>query len=261
VYIDVLGRIVIADGATRALHVFDSLGKLAFVWEPASGAAGVPRWPADIDADDEGRFRVQLDRTNEGFVVIERDRARGPVVAPGINRFAARRGTSEFWGRFHKNFEEAEELRCVSGDGVVRATFARRPDGRWWREIDAVGVATDGSVAVLDKPRWLTTDSRERTLALYAPDGKDARLIELPREDVVARSQHHLVVGARWIVLQTEEPGVCLVSRADGSLHHFEEPSFDSNNRWTAALSPDERELWIARMTPPTLLRYALPAE
>jgi hypothetical protein len=172
--VDCLGRILLSDERTRAVHVFDAQGHRLFTCRPAPGdeqgcveLAGAPdgRVFAAGDALRNGAkgficYSPQGDRT--GTIDI-------PVPSPNFPY------ASQCWifqpqgGRRWVIARPA--LTLVDADGNVVRAIDKRPDGTWLWHPGKAGMAPDGSLALI-----------AGRLCLYGPEGEPLQTIPLPED-------------------------------------------------------------------------------
>lgn len=249
--IDVLGRALVQDGATGAVHVFDKSGKRLFVCRPE---------PSDFK---DPNPIAHLAATRDGGVVAEREFGAGYVFfGSGGERVGAvtlqdhnqslvysPAGDVAYAGEFAKGFVQ------LGTDLAVRAKFERGPDGAWLEGSDPLAVAPDGAVAAVTSSRL--NSGRQGALALFEkPDPKSGRLIELPE----GSPGYCLALGPKWAVIWNYHSDVLLVQRTDGRLVRpiVGELGKDKTS-WSLGFDPESGELLGLDVSARKLHRFALP--
>jgi hypothetical protein len=249
-----IGWILIEDRrASGSLHVFDSGGQqLALLdleaelgWSTA--LSGLRGGRIDI-GDGRNHRRFGLDGSKEPLVQLE---AEGAVFLRDGDGYFGTQGPTV--------------VRC-SASGDVELRLEKRPDGHWFRDIEALAVSPDGALAVLDqdeieahRPVYLgATKLDDPALSLYAADGSPVRSFVLP-DELPARS---IVYQGARVLLAGDALVHHLLDLEDGRLFRMElgeESPLYGSSSWRYGLSRDGRELWVLETERLTLARYALP--
>jgi len=166
---DALGRCLVGDKRTGAVHVFDESGARLFVCTPApqddQGCEMVVGAP-DGRVLAGGGFAQAFTGGDEEFVCFSPSGERMGTMGNTLGRIPE---TWLFQPQGAKRWViDWTEIALVDSDGVVRR-IDKRPDGTWLREASEASVAPDGSLAVISE-----------SLCLYGPDGEPSKMIPLP---------------------------------------------------------------------------------
>lgn len=250
-HLDHLGRILVQDERTRAVHVFDRTGRRLLVCVPE---------PADVEALDS-YFPHYTVRDDGGFsIAMARDMELG--FRTRMLEFAP---TGEPQGRVEPSLESltfqpglgtalglgGSNIQRVSGSGEVLTTLSRHADGQWMAS-PMYAIGPTGSFVVLDS---LKQESFRR-LSLFDATGTLERSLELP---LTAKGQP--VFSGEWVLLREFGAEVTLVRLADGQASRWSahNPAEEQGGTWKFGCSPDGTELWAVAVQSLRLYRYALP--
>ncbi len=248
-FLDGAGRIAVVDERTHAVHLFAANGSRELVCAPE---------PADFDGD----WICGVAAAPDGTVYV-RSLLEDRVLA--FESDGRRRGRVELGGEIFELAKDGTGWVVVEGDDdslhvrrfgtAGAARIDRLPDGRFFREIRALGVSRDGALAVVDVFGSSGPPGVEGSiLALYTRDGAPWKSIELP--SAADRGVDAVDLGMQRAVVSCASACV-VVDLPSGRVSTFEPP--DAEAAWTYGLSPDERELWAVRADPPALRRFELP--
>lgn len=241
--LDDLGRVLVQDARTGAVHVFDSAGARLFVCRPE---------PTDYErVGDSNRMQTAADG--------------GLYVRGGGGDFldfgpdGTRRGVRQI--PFHATFRPGSEeawvpsrswLRRIEASGRVAVELTRHPDGDWLQPED-IDVLPDGSVVVYDWDRRGVA-----SLLVFDREGRARRTIPLP-DDVRG---YHVCATERWAAVSGYDPRAFLIELESGDVSRVEATTTSPEEAgWELGFSPDGSELWWVRTDTLELLRLALPAE
>ncbi|NOT28832.1 MAG: hypothetical protein HOP15_00115 [Planctomycetes bacterium] len=247
------GCVLILDDRTRTLHVFDDEGER--VW------LGRPR-PEDLD---ELCFPLRLGRDSAGGAFAAESRFANHHVRFGPD--GSSRGTQKLEGGNVAFVPGRDAYWCVVESAPVRhgprgeleLALPKLADGNWWRSIEDLSVAADGSLAVLDLPGRSYGIRRSPGAGLVARFDAQGRALGqhvLPDELDPSGIAH----SGRWVLLTRFSEPAWLLDTRDGSLRGIElvtEGDPDSERDW--GLSPSGNELWVLILQSRRLLRFALP--
>lgn len=240
--LDHLGRVLVQDACTGAVHVFDSGGAPLFVCRPE---------PTDYEhVGDSNRLVTAVDgglyvQGGGDYLEFGPDGARR-----GVRRLSHhatfRPGSEESWviGR--------NSLRRIDATGQLVVELTRHPDGDWLQPED-VDVLADGSVVVFDWARRGTP-----SLLVFDREGRERRTITLPE----AVHGYHVRATDRWAAVTRYDPEAFLIEIESGNMFRIETATASPEEAlWELGFSPDGSELWWVRRDTLELLRFALPAD
>lgn len=251
--IDLLGRALIQDEDTGAVHVFDERGKRLFVCKPEPADFGTVSSIAHLAALPDGGVLVE---NGSGFqassyltfdaqgrrTAMRKDLPDNLSVSPTSG---ARAGT-RYGGH----------LVFVDDAWKVRKDVERKPDRRWLVSPEGPAMGPDGTIAVVDGPEFMSRNEEPPVIALYSKDGEPIRVVPI-LADVHA---YRVALGRDWAVLSSYGPECRLVKLDDGSVKRFVLPASDAKNqRIGFGFSPDGTELRVLDATSRKLHRFALP--
>ena len=231
------GTVYTAAGDGAAVQVHDRGGKLLRVLKPA---------PQDFSSSDPLH---RLTVAGDGSACVAG--WRGPYLRfrPDGSRVGTEKlgldDVTETWhfvpGTSRRWVVGYEELWLVGEDGKVVREIRRQPDGNWLAKPEAVGVAPDGSAAVVATG----PDDAAARLNVFAADGAPVKTVSLGasgmfpsvafdgKRAVVSRGAQLLLVNVeRASVVELEMPGS---PGQQGDL---------SEAYWEVLFSPNGKELW-----------------
>ena len=255
ILVDHLGRVLVQDTRTGAVHVFDSAGGVLGVCSPAEGDFDEINANSCLAVDAGGRVFAARDNLSEsgGFVKFESTGRRIGVVQLPSSNVALDSGSGGWWGE--ANYEST--MRRWDENGAVQSTIDRRSDRHWIRNVADFTTTRDGGLMVLDAPRVMTQDGGA-FLALFDKNGTGLKTVRLP-EGVMAFST--LASCESWSVIGSWGSPRLLVRHRDGEIFLFNPGGPDNRDRWNHGFSPDEKELWSVEVQILKLHRFALPED
>jgi hypothetical protein len=241
IQVDHLGRVLVQDRRTGAIHLFDRTG----------GRVGLATYPeehrhevwagSDVSVRDDGRFLVPVGGTTleyspDGTLMGETKlELRHPCFQSGLG---------SAWG-----FRDGELLRMAS-DGRLLSSIQRFPDGQWLSGGD-IAVGPDGSLVVYGGVRG----EEFHRLVSYDAEGEHPRSLRIPFE-----IQGSPIVHGDLVVLEFFGPVVHLVDLEKGTVQRVsvDRPG-EAKANWSYGISPDGHELWAVSSKTLTLYRFELP--
>lgn len=246
--VDRNARVHAVDSRTGSIHVFDRAGQRVHVCRASAtdvdGRLGDP----SLTVDDRGEVYLRLGDRLRGdvkFAHFSSDGARLEDMTLTATELHSQPGTGHFIALGY------ESVRLKDRLGTTLRTIRRRPDGSWFEHAHAVGVAPDGSFAVVDR-------SVASTVNLYRLDGDPIRSFTLPE----SAGAYPAVTydGSRLVV--TGRSGLLLFDGSGTLLQEIDTPQVASAKKqncrtWFVA---EARELLVFDGETPTLHRYAMPA-
>lgn len=264
IFVDHLGRVLLRDERSAAVHAFDADGTPLFVARMATedfedgGFADL--YGTVIQVSHDGR--LWLERENEvgligsrDYVAFERDGTR-----LGVFDVVTDDGVEENWF-FQPNADRrwivnTERLYLVEGDAEPRR-YDRGPDGRWlklgWPYRAAV--APDGSLALDAESRDAGGDETD-CVHLYTPEGEPIRTI-FPGVGPHA-SWNLLHAGDRLLFPAKGTPEWIAVDLLGRALARYALP-VDEDAYGRTFVARGGRELWWIGFASRELVRMALP--
>jgi hypothetical protein len=151
----------------------------------------------------------------------------------------------------------------VGEEGKVLREIRRRPDGHWLVHPEAVGVAPDGSAAVVSSTGGRGV-SESAWFSVYAADGSPVKAIPL---DAVGLFPSLAFDGRRAVV--SCGPALLLVDTAAGTVAELKptdangRPAGRDDSYWYPFFAAGGKELWVldANRKLPPIERYEMPGE
>jgi len=222
--IDALGRVLVQDGATHAVHVFDAEGHRITVCHLAP-AERPTQWLAPFGGEHDGSIWAWTKRGRAWF------------DSTGTRRRGWR--------------TPGRSTRCLD-------EMQLRPDGTWFDAVAGRGFLPDGRRAIVERPDASCGHAR---LHLFTASGVPLRTIPFPVEADPPRQlygSNQVSFGARWVVFGSSGPRWMLVRLEDGSAFRFD-PGLDEPRDWRVGQTPDGGTLLLLDARGRRLLRYELP--
>ena len=247
--IDALGRALIQDEKTGAVHVFDEQGKRLFVCRPDPKDVGNTSSIASLAALRGGG--VLAERQDGGYLSFDATgKSLGIVRGP--------RGSVAI------SLPSGPAVGEALGEGVVvfdeawkpARTVLQRPDQLWFTNVFDVAAASDGSIAVLDGPKLFGGRPTGFAISLFPPNMEGGRVISLP----LSVHAWNLALGRAWAAAFDYGTECTLVHRTDGRILRFQLPGpAEPKRQCSFGFSPDGTELRVVETTARKLYRFALP--
>jgi sugar lactone lactonase YvrE len=247
------GRLLILDDRTRALHVFDAEGRRVALCRPRPEELDALRLPLRTMCDSSGGALAADSRHSRKHVRFTADGAsRGSEKLEGVN-VAFVPGRDAYWSVV----KSAPAL--IGASGEQERAIPRLADGSWWRSIEDLSVAIDGTLVVLDLPG--TSDGITRRpgaglVARFDAEGRPLGQHALPNGVAPAQVSH----AGPWVLLSYYSEQAFLIDTRDGNLRALELPAemgSEAERAW--GLAPSGDELWVLEAKARRLLRFALP--
>ena len=249
--VDMLGRVLVQDASTGAVHVFDGKGRRRFVCrlDPEEFVEWI---------DDQG-----LVATREG----------GVVVASGFDKAFIRFGPDGMRRESWKPEDPVHQLLFspVADDAFVHGysggfhrlgpnhdcceSFDRSPEGRWLDLGGELAVGPDGAVAVTQPIRDEGPGSASRIVLFETADPASGRSLSVPWGTPAFR----LALGRSWIASSGFQGDVLLIRRADGAFLRLSFLEAVRNSNWSYGFDPTTDEFIAAGGSPLRIRRFALP--
>ena len=254
--IDRLGRIVVQDSRTAALHVWGFDGGKLLVAVPDPSDFERISTIARITAGPDGGFAVHVDSGSDELVLfdVEGNRVEKREVARG----------AEFLFGSERSFRWGGKQQGVGlFDGEELAELVERlPTGRWATDPEDVFPFPDGSFVLL----------ADGEIGFYGAEGEPRTSISLPWEGgggmpfgpgpvVGPMFLHKVGATESWVLASGFESRAWLANRADGSLRlvSAEDLLLEPGSTCEWSLSPDGKEVWVLETSALVLHRCALP--
>ena len=197
--VDGRGRVILFERTTSSVQVFDASGKRLIVARP---------WPSDLGESLAQRMPLWIAVREDGGLLVR--------FFSGVVEFAAdgqrigRTGERDYGAPqvlFRLGLRERWELdrshglvSLVDPAGQVARTIERGSSGRWMRSLTKAVVASDGSLALLDRPHG-SFASGDVWLHVFSEQGDPVCSVELPSSCQWAQLAH----DGRRIALLHEE--------------------------------------------------------
>lgn len=248
VFFDGRGRILLEHGRAKALHVFSAAGRREHVLVPEPEVLGDSWFYGGlIVSGPDGSVYASVETHEDRHLVFSAEgECLGPVELGGPQ--VAFLASGERWAAGWA-LREGERVRKLAPGGEELARITRRPSGRFFVDIEAIGCRPSGELAVL-------SEDNDFELDLFDVVGAPQRTIALHG----ARADWWTVrYGERWIVLSDTSNAALLISLSSGHVSLARVADGAQGTAHAFELSPDGRELWCATQTPPALHRFALP--
>jgi hypothetical protein len=250
VHFDGRGRVALVDRRSHAVHLYSARGERELVLMPH---------PADFDESHYdvgavtttagGQVYVHVNYTDDRHLCFAADGQRVGEMELGGERVAFLASGAR-WAARRSLYEEAFVQR-IEPDGTVRAKVARRPSNAFFEQIEAIGCAPDGALAVL------SSTAAGFELDLFDAHGAPQRTLEL--HGALDEYWDHLVYTRRWIIVSSFVGEALLISLPDGQASLVRPAVGAEGTLYAFDLSPDGQELWCATLEPPALRRFLLP--
>ena len=172
-FVDSNGRIYLGDGRTNAIHVFDSAGKKEGVCVPDPTDLTETSYVQHVTGSADGDLYVLLSQDNQAYIRFDKNLKRVGKVRIDLDSVSQEwnfppSGTL-CWVGGYENVYLVQELRKV-----VRK-ISRRADGQWLERSCSLGVAPDGSVAILAR-----SEAGAVSVNTYSPAGDPRATYEGP---------------------------------------------------------------------------------
>lgn len=243
------GRIYVPDDRTNAVHVFDSDGKKRGVCVPDTTDLSETSYVQHVAVSADGNVFVLLDMTDDTYVRFDKHLKRTGRVQLDLDSV-----TQELyfppsgplcWVAGYENVFLVKDLR-----NTIR-TISRRPDGQWLERLGSLGVAPDGSAAVL---AW--SQSGQVSLNTYGPTGD-------PRSTyVVPRGWYRLgsVAYDGQSVFFQDHNNVYIIGPNNRCIGSFRLPYDNVGNPWAGPfVTAEGKQLWFVDYEGLTLHKFAIP--
>lgn len=237
------GRVVLGPG--DRIHAFEQSSAAVLVFRPDGSLERVLRpEPEDFDGK-ELRLFSSLSVSGTGEVLLRNLRfaadgsriGKLPLESKTFGpRLQAQPGSGLLW------VEKYDSVELARLDGQVLRRIERTPSGQWLRGISALGVAPDGSLALVTTE--VLGGQGIPGIHLYSPEGDPLRSLPPPSGMSpgisIAFDGQRLVIGA---LRDGEPPSVVLLDTA-GRVHGYFTPP-GSAPRWTPFFAASGTELWL----------------
>lgn len=251
VLIDPLGRVVIQDRRTHALHAFDRKGQHLFVAIPeTTDFGGRAPYPNRLACGGDGSLYARTDALAGGWLRFGPDGERMGAADLGAREVVFQPRSELRWAKHGPHGDVAQ----LDGAGSVRLRLTRRQDRRWFEQVAMPGVSATGQAALVERHK---VGKHGVSLSLFAADGSPSELWSLPTES----SPREVLYTSRWILLAERDGAILMVSTEDGRSKRFvhESAAGGRKEQMIVGASPDGNELWLVQTEPLRLTRYALP--
>ncbi len=259
--VDHQGQIYAVSRRTGAIHVFDRSGRPLHVCQPlpTDFASNLP--PTGITVAGDGGVYVGDDmgfteRKAGTYLHFDATGNRVGFETLGLDKFSEewhfKPGSQERW------VTASAELYLVGADAEVIRTIRRRPDRNWLEDLDCLGVAPDGSVAVVAMPdNWYLDKDGDPTINLYTSHGEPIRTFAVPTGD---RWISGVAFNGEYVVASLYSQKL-LIFTADGSpVGEFTPPGAGpERHAWLPFFPPDGNELWLFACGTRVIQQYAFP--
>ena len=183
------GHIVVADGSSRELRMFDSVGTHVVTWGGEGEGPG-EFWWLNYVAPWPGDSIVAWFPRRGGISVFDSDGSYGRSFGlwgdcpPGCPHPLAARRDGAILTTYPGEPLDSAVLQIMNGDGVLSASFEKRPDREVWRWTDDYGGTQYEDVAygsVLAKGFWgdlvVASQTNRYEIRAFGADGALARIV------------------------------------------------------------------------------------
>lgn len=232
---DVLGRALVQDSATRAVHVFDAEGRRQAICRLTPAERPERSGRESFGGNRDGSLWVwtragpaRFDATGTRVADPE------PASAKGTGRAAVRSG---------QGVERDAERAALNG-------MKTRPDGTWLASVANREVLPDGRRLLLEKP---DEQGKAASVHLYTASGEPLHTVPLPTD-----SGHQLSIGPRWIVVGDYGRNWTLLRLEDERAFRFDS-GLEGEGSWMVGQTPDGKTLLLLNVQRLELVRYELP--
>ena len=240
--------VYVADGRNSAVHVFDGHGDAKGVCVPDSNDLTEFSYVQHIAASAEGDVFVSLGCDDNTYVQFDANLKRAGSVEIDLT------SVSQDW-----YFKPAGTLCWVVGyedvflvkdlRSVVRK-ISRRADGMWLESPSTLGVAPDGSAAVL-----AASQSGEVSVNTYGPDGDPRATYVGPRE---WSNYGHVAYDGQCAYFRSEND-VYVIRPDTGPIGCFRLPSEGAKDPWEGPfVAAQGKQLWFVDRERLTLHKFAV---
>jgi len=242
-------HVCVADGRTKAIHVFDGDGNRKGICIPDPEDLTETSDVEHIAVSPDGDVFASLRRDDKAYIHFDKSLNRVGRVRIDLNDVCQDWYFQPFgplgWVRGYEDVFLVKDL-----SSVVRK-ISRRADGRWLEGPSSLGVAPDGSVAVLARSR-----SGEVSVNTYCPTG-DPRVTYVGPQGWSAYGQ---VAYDGQAVFFRDENDVYVIGPDNSCFGTFRLPFDAAKNPWNGPfLAAQGKQLWFIDYEGLTLHKFAIP--
>jgi DNA-binding beta-propeller fold protein YncE len=240
-------RVYVADGRTNAVHVFDGDGRRVGICVPDAEDLTETAHVERITASTDGDVFVSLRRDDKAYVRFDKNLKRAGRVQIELD------DVCQDW-----HFQPSGPLCWVRGyedvflvkslHDVVRM-ISRRPDRQWLESPRSIGVAPDGSAAVV-----ATNRSGEVSVNTYGPTGDPRATYVGPRG---WRRFGQVAYDGRTAFFR-DGNDLHVIGSSNRCIGSFRLP-FDARNWSGPFVAAGGKQLWFVDCEHLTLHKYAIP--
>ncbi len=244
--------VYVADDRNSAVHVFEANGNAKGVCIPDPNDVRDVSYVRHITVSPEGDVFVCLGRDDNAYVHFDTSLkriGRTQTELTDVNPDWYFQPTGPLcWIVGYADVFLVKDLQSV-----VR-TISRRADGMWLESPSTLGVARDGSAAVLAGGQ-----SGEVSLTIYAPDGEARVTFVAPRGWFSI--DHHVAYDGQCAYVRTGNE-VYVIDPESHGIGLFRLPGGDDENPWEGPfLAAEGKQLWFLDREELMLHKYAIPRQ
>jgi hypothetical protein len=247
--VDLQGRVYVADRRTNSVHVFDSNGRTEGVCVPDPKDLTETSSVQYMAVAPDGAVFISPDMSGSSYIRFDRNLKRTGRVRMELDDVDQNWHFQPFgplcWIGGYEDVFLVKDLRKV-----VRK-ISRRADWRWLEHPSSIGVAPDGSIAVV-----AASQSGEVSLNTYSPTGDPRATYVGPR----GWSDFGGVAYDGQSIFFRDHNDVYVIDKDDRCIGTFRLPSDAAKNPWEGPfLAAGGKQLWFVDCAGMTLHKFLMP--
>ena len=247
-FVDPLGRILVLDWRTKAVHVFDRNGTRLWLGSPQEHEL-LQSYGLSLAVGADGSIYIG----GWGSESLRFGPAGGDPQRTDLGGSRA-----VFFPRGDKRLVELDgedALAILHSSGDISSRIDRLPNRKWFGGSPSFSVASDGALVVADSDFFTLHETS--TLAVYGEDGSPRSSVALP----TGTPRSRLAATATWIAVGGSSSELLLVRRQEETLFRFNVAgAIAEESNWDFGFSPDGKELWMVERERLRLHRFELPS-
>lgn len=248
------GRILVQDARTRCVHVLDGEGRRLGVCRPAPDEIDDFGSPMEMSTSRSGEVFAEHG-DSEKYLRFDASGASLGVKSLRAVEVAFRPDADGYWGN------QRTVLALFGSGKKPELRLQKRPDGQWFRDIESIRCAPDGSLAVLDLPsraggHSVNREEGDGVVALFSARGEPLGTLTVPQEVMPYDIGSMRMAATRGWILFDNYKAAFLMKTSDGSVRSLDFAGLLAQDE-VFGFSPDGREIWAVAGA--RLFRFALP--